>query len=266
MAVGPGLAMPPRQGFFANQDIAAARRDFVSGRRTSILSVRDPHSGKGGFMASISRRNLLASILVLPAAWCGADDGASLFNGHSLAGWKAGERHHSFRVEGGKIVAYGPAALGISHGSRNGKRHSGTRKTLAPASIPAYDRCLRVYLPECIGVEMEQAVRWNIKVSKETDLTLRTFLGARGMKKGDLSKFIEDAVRWRVFQRTVEDIKARHAAADPDEIQRIVNEAVGGVRAERRAQPKVKPDARGARYQDPRLRPHRSGRQTRRDL
>jgi hypothetical protein len=81
----------------------------------------------------------------------------------------------------------------------------------------------------------EEAVRWNIKVSKETDLTLRTFLGARGMKKGDLSKFIEDAVRWRVFQRTVEDIKARNAGADPDEIQRIVDEAVGEVRAERRA-------------------------------
>jgi len=101
----------------------------------------------------------------------------------------------------------------------------------------------------------EEAVRWNIKVSKETDLTLRTFLGARGMKKGDLSKFIEEAVRWRVFQRTVEDIKARNADADPDEIQRIVDEAVGEVRAERRAQPKVKPDARGARYQHPGFRP-----------
>jgi hypothetical protein len=112
----------------------------------------------------------------------------------------------------------------------------------------------------------QEAVRWNIKVSKETDLTLRTFLGARGMKKGDLSKFIEDAVRWRVFQRTVEDIKARNAGADPEEIQRIVDEAVREVRAERRAQPKVKPDARGARYQHPRLRPDRPGRQARRDL
>lgn len=31
---------------------------------------------------------------------------------------------------------------------------------------------------------MEEGVRWNIKVSKETDLTLRTFLGSQGMKKG----------------------------------------------------------------------------------
>src|ERR1035438_7414888 len=33
----------------------------------------------------------------------------------------------------------------------------------------------------------------------------------RGMKKGDLSKFIEEAVLWRVFHRTVQDIKARNA-------------------------------------------------------
>ncbi len=85
----------------------------------------------------------------------------------------------------------------------------------------------------------EQAVRWNIKVSKETDLTLRTFLGAQGMKKGDLSKFIEEAVRWRVFHRTVQDIKARNADADPDELQRIVDDAVREVRAERRAKGKA---------------------------
>src|SRR5216683_3607471 len=67
--------------------------------------------------------------------------------------------------------------------------------------------------------EIKEAVRWNIKVSKETDLTLRTYLGARGMKKGDLSKFIEEAVRWRIFNRTVQQIKARNAGADPGELQ-----------------------------------------------
>jgi hypothetical protein len=80
----------------------------------------------------------------------------------------------------------------------------------------------------------DQAVRWSVKVSKDTDLTLRTFLGSRGMKKGDLSKFIEDAVRRRVLQCTVQDIRARNADTDPDEIQRIVDEAVGQVRAQRR--------------------------------
>jgi hypothetical protein len=85
----------------------------------------------------------------------------------------------------------------------------------------------------------EEAVRWNIKVSRETDLTLRTFLGAQGARKGDLSKFIEEAVRWRVLQRTIQDIRARNAGADPDEIQRIVDEAVSEVRAERRAKQKA---------------------------
>jgi len=86
---------------------------------------------------------------------------------------------------------------------------------------------------------MGEAVRWNIKVSKETDLTLRTFLGARGAKKGDLSKFIEEAVRWRVFHSTVQDIRWRNADMDPDELQSIIDETVSQVRAERYARRKV---------------------------
>jgi len=85
----------------------------------------------------------------------------------------------------------------------------------------------------------EEAVRWNIKVSKETDLTLRTFLGSQGMKKGDLSKFIEQAVRAHVFHCAVEDIKARNAGTDPDELQTLIDDMVRGVRAERRAKAKA---------------------------
>ncbi|HXW62223.1 MAG TPA: ribbon-helix-helix domain-containing protein [Candidatus Acidoferrales bacterium] len=85
----------------------------------------------------------------------------------------------------------------------------------------------------------EEAVRWNLKVSKETDLNLRTFLGSQGMKKGDLSKFVEDAVRRRVLQCTIEDIRQRNADSDPDDIQRIVEEAVSEVRAERRVKEKA---------------------------
>ena len=77
---------------------------------------------------------------------------------------------------------------------------------------------------------MEDAVRWNIIVSKETDLALRTFLGTQGAKKGDLSKFIEEAVRAQVFHRTVQDIKARNADTDPDALQAIIDQAVREVR------------------------------------
>ena len=85
----------------------------------------------------------------------------------------------------------------------------------------------------------EEAVRWNIKVSRETDLTLRTFLGAHGMKKGDLSKFIEQAVRAHVLHRAVQDIKARNANTDPGELQSLIEDTVREVRAERRAKGKA---------------------------
>jgi len=79
---------------------------------------------------------------------------------------------------------------------------------------------------------MEEAVRWNVKVSKETDLTLRTFLGSRGMKKGDLSKFIEQAVRAHVFHGAVQDIKARNAETHPDEMQALIDQWKQGAKAQ----------------------------------
>ena len=85
----------------------------------------------------------------------------------------------------------------------------------------------------------EEAVRWSLKVSKDTDLSLRTFLGSQGAKKGDLSKFVEDAVNRRVLQCTVQDIWQRNAETDPDEIQRIVDKAVSEVRSERRTKKKT---------------------------
>jgi hypothetical protein len=71
------------------------------------------------------------------------------------------------------------------------------------------------------------------------DLTLLTYLGARGMKKGDLSKFIEDAVRWRIFNRNVQGIKSRNAAGDPDELQAIIEGAVREARAEQSTESKA---------------------------
>jgi len=58
------------------------------------------------------------------------------------------------------------------------------------------------------------------------------------MKKGDLSKFIEQAVRAHIFHRTVQDIKARNADANPDELQNLIDKTVREVRAERPARRK----------------------------
>ena len=42
---------------------------------------------------------------------------------------------------------------------------------------------------------------WTVTVSNETDISVRTFLAQRGMKKGDLSKFIETSVKWYLAEQ-----------------------------------------------------------------
>ena len=80
---------------------------------------------------------------------------------------------------------------------------------------------------------MSNPVRWTVRVSKETDVAVRTFLAQRGMKKGDLAKFVEEAVRWRVLDQTVAKTKARNASASAADIDAAVDEALAAVRAER---------------------------------
>jgi hypothetical protein len=89
------------------------------------------------------------------------------------------------------------------------------------------------------AIDDQVDVRWNIKVSRETDITLRTFLSSQGMKKGDLSKFIEKAVLAHVFDCTVQDIKSRNADTDPDDLQALIDDAVQEVRTERRGKSKA---------------------------
>jgi hypothetical protein len=83
---------------------------------------------------------------------------------------------------------------------------------------------------------MPEAVRWTIKVSTDTDRALRGYLGAQGTKKGDLSKFVEDAVRWRMLDRAVQAVKDRTQDTSPELLQALIDEAVGAVRAGMRAE------------------------------
>jgi Ribbon-helix-helix domain len=91
---------------------------------------------------------------------------------------------------------------------------------------------------------MPESIRWTIKVSPDTDLSLRTFLGAKGMKKGDISRFVEDAVRWRMLDRTVQGIKDRNQDIPPADLDTIIDRAVSTVRASRAIRPKSRPRAR----------------------
>jgi hypothetical protein len=61
----------------------------------------------------------------------------------------------------------------------------------------------------------ENTTRWTVTVSKETDVAVRTLLAQRGMKKGDLSRFIEDAVKWRVLDQTLAESRAAFSIYHP---------------------------------------------------
>ena len=50
---------------------------------------------------------------------------------------------------------------------------------------------------------MDDTVRWSLKVSRETDEALRAHLGQTGGRKGDLSKFVQEAVRSELRRATV---------------------------------------------------------------
>ncbi len=76
-----------------------------------------------------------------------------------------------------------------------------------------------------------ETTRLTITWSKDADHALRTFLGSQGMKKGDLSKFIEEAVRWRIFHQTVREARASFADDSPDELQKMIDAAVEDARA-----------------------------------
>ena len=82
----------------------------------------------------------------------------------------------------------------------------------------------------------EGNARWTIFVPKETDVSLRTHLAQAGLKKGALSKFVADAVRWRLFDLNVKAAQAHNRAVPSDEIEDAIEQALTEVRSERFAQ------------------------------
>lgn len=77
---------------------------------------------------------------------------------------------------------------------------------------------------------MAEAVRWNIKVSADADRAVRSYLAQTGMKKGDLSRFVEDAVQWRVFRIAVDSARDATADLNQNELEELITEAVDAAR------------------------------------
>jgi hypothetical protein len=72
-----------------------------------------------------------------------------------------------------------------------------------------------------------ETVRWNIAVSPDTDQSVRMFIAAQGGgRKGDLSRFIEEAVRSFLLEKAVEQAKAATIGMGESEMTSLIEEAV----------------------------------------
>ncbi len=70
-------------------------------------------------------------------------------------------------------------------------------------------------------------IRWNLAVSPEIDQSVRMFLAAQGGgRKGDLSRFIEEAVRAYLLEQAVEQAKAASADLGEQGITDLIDEAM----------------------------------------
>ena len=83
---------------------------------------------------------------------------------------------------------------------------------------------------------MENPVRWSLKVSRKTDETLRAHLGQMGGRKGDLSKFVQEAVRARLKEEMRATGKRGSAAGTRDGLA----EALAEIRSKTRTLSKTR--------------------------
>lgn len=73
--------------------------------------------------------------------------------------------------------------------------------------------------------------RWNVVVSHDTDTTLRQFLANQGGgRKGDLSRFVEEAVRAHMLDLAATEAKAANQAHPQEEIDQAIDEALAWAR------------------------------------
>lgn len=75
--------------------------------------------------------------------------------------------------------------------------------------------------------------RWNVAVSAETDQALRMFLASQGGgRKGDLSRFVEEAVRAHILELSAEAAKAANAGVSEADLAAMVDEALDWAKAQ----------------------------------
>ena len=75
--------------------------------------------------------------------------------------------------------------------------------------------------------------RWNLVISDDTNHRVRSYLARTGGKKGDLSRFVDRAVRQAIFWETVESVWERNRHLSDEAVRSLADEAVAEARAGR---------------------------------
>jgi hypothetical protein len=81
-----------------------------------------------------------------------------------------------------------------------------------------------------------------IELSDQTIRDVQALLAKRG-EGVDVSAFVDRTLQRALFFETVREVKQQNIGTHPDELDRLIDEAVEAVRAERRG---TRPDANGA--------------------
>ena len=76
------------------------------------------------------------------------------------------------------------------------------------------------------------SVRWSLVVSDATDRSLRSYLARTGGRKGDLSRFVDRAVRQAIFWETLESVWERNRNLSAAEARALADDAVAQARAD----------------------------------
>lgn len=74
--------------------------------------------------------------------------------------------------------------------------------------------------------------RWNLVIPEQTDRSVRQYLARTGGKKGDLSKFVDRAVREVILWETIKTIRERNKDLSAEEAQALADEAVAWARGQ----------------------------------
>ena len=63
--------------------------------------------------------------------------------------------------------------------------------------------------------------RWSLSVADSTDRLVRVFLARTGMKKGDLSAFVDEAVQTEVLRRSAQQLQQRDPKLSHEEAMEL---------------------------------------------